>query len=68
MDTPELVVWIVTLLGLAYLFLRFTRSSFSSISKGNSAKGLVALSVLFAEKKEILLSLYALFKSQTALG
>jgi|LAHS01.1.fsa_nt_gb hypothetical protein len=56
------LIWIVTLVGLAYLFLAIYTIIVLVDFKGKLRKRLVALSVVYAEKKEILLSLYALYQ------
>jgi hypothetical protein len=56
------LIWIVTLLGLAYLFLAIYTIIVLVDFKGKLRKRLVALSVVYAEKKDVLLSLYALYQ------
>jgi hypothetical protein len=57
----QIVVWIVVLLALAYLFFAIYSIIVLFDFREKLRKRLVALSVLFSEKKEILLSLYNLF-------
>jgi sulfur carrier protein ThiS len=62
LDGPwQIVVWIGALLGLVYLFFAIYTIIVLFDFREKLRKRLVALSVLFAEKKEILLSLYGLF-------
>lgn len=57
----QIVVWIVVLMALIYLFFAIYTIIVLFDFREKLRKRLVALSVLFAEKKEILLSLYGLF-------
>src|SRR5574344_164781 len=63
MDNPgiQVLVWILALIALVYLFFAIYSIIVLFDFRGKLRKRLVALSVLFAEKKEILLSLYDLY-------
>ena len=63
MDNPgiQILVWILTLIGLVYVFFAIYTIIVLFDFRGKLRKRLVALSVLFTEKKEILLSLYDLY-------
>jgi hypothetical protein len=62
MDTGYLaLIWIATLLALAYLFFAIYTIIVLVDFKEKLRKRFVALSVVYAEKKDVLLSLYALY-------
>jgi len=63
MDNPgiQVLVWILALIALAYLFFAIYTIIILFDFRSKLRKRLVALSVLFAEKKEMLLSLYELY-------
>ncbi|MFA6619900.1 MAG: hypothetical protein WCS90_02060 [Bacilli bacterium] len=63
MDNPgiQVLVWILALVALVYVFFAIYSIIVLFDFRDKLRKRLVALSVLFAEKKEILLSLYDLY-------
>jgi hypothetical protein len=63
MDNPgiQVLVWILSLIALVYLFFAIYTIIVLFDFRSKLRKRLVALSVLFAEKKEMLLSLYDLY-------
>lgn len=63
MDTGYVVLlWIVTLLALAYLFFAIYTIIVLVDFKEKLSKRFVALSVVYSEKKEVLLSLFSLYQ------
>jgi hypothetical protein len=58
----QVVIWLLALMGLLYLFFAIYTIIVLFDFKGKLRKRLVALSILFAEKKEILLALYTLYQ------